>query len=91
MAPSSTRRRSTSPPGRGHDVVEAICSIADRRAPKDAVIVKRKGKALMRQGSWCGNAGDLGEWCVALEHGASMTWFGKTICASGIAEFSTGD
>ncbi|WP_311276027.1 hypothetical protein [Methylobacterium sp. WCS2018Hpa-22] len=78
-------------PGRGHDVVEAICSVTDKRAPKDAVIFKRKGKALMRQGSWCGNVGDLGEWCVPLEYGASMTWYGKTICAAGVAEFSTGD
>lgn len=75
----------------GHDDVEITCSITDKRATKDAVVIRRKGKALMRQGSWCGDAGDLGEWCVALEHGASMSWFGKTTCAAGMAEFSTGD
>jgi hypothetical protein len=75
----------------GHDDVEVTCSVADRRAPRDAVVIRRKAKALVRQGSWCGDALDLGEWCVALEVGARMTWYGKTPCAAGLAEFSTGD
>ncbi|KQP94121.1 hypothetical protein ASF60_13535 [Methylobacterium sp. Leaf113] len=75
----------------GRDDVELTCSVTDRRSPRDAVIIRRKGKALFRQGSWCGDAGDLGEWCVPLEYGASMKWFGRTPCAAGMAEFSTGD
>lgn len=75
----------------GHDDVEVTCSVTDRRAPKDAVVIKRRGKALLRQDAWCGDAGDLGEWCVGLEEGARMSWFGKTPCAAGAASFSTGD
>lgn len=75
----------------GHDDVEITCSITDRRAPKDAVVLRRKGSALLRQDAWCGDAGDLGQWCVALEEGAVMQWYGKTPCAGGPAAFSTGD
>lgn len=75
----------------GHDVVEAVCSITDRRAPKDAVIIKAKGRAQMAQGLWCGGAGKLGTWCVDLVEGATMEWYDKTICAGGPASFSTGD
>ncbi|MCJ2006745.1 hypothetical protein [Methylobacterium sp. J-092] len=78
-------------PGRGHDVVEAHCSITDWRAPKEAVIVKAKGRAQMAQGLWCGGAGKLGTWCVDLAEGAAMRWYDKTICAGGPAQFSTGD
>ena len=75
----------------GHDDVEITCSITDRRAPKDAVVIRRKGAALLRQDAWCGDAGDLGSWCLPLEYGATMRWYGKTPCARGVAEFSTGD
>ena len=75
----------------GHDDVEVTCTVTDRRAPRDAVVIRRRGKALMRQGSWCGDAGDLGEWCLPLEVGAVMSWYGKSPCAGGAAEFSAGD
>ena len=84
MAVSSNQRA-------GHDDVEVTCTITDRRAPRDAVVIRRKGAALYRQDAWCGDAGDLGNWCVPLQEGATMTWFGKTPCAAGVAEFSTGD
>ncbi|TXN41706.1 hypothetical protein FV232_17140 [Methylobacterium sp. WL30] len=75
----------------GRDDVEVMCQVTDVRAPRDAIVVRRRGKALFRQDAWCGDAGDLGSWCVALEEGAVMTWYGKTICAGGQATFSTGD
>lgn len=75
----------------GRDDVDVTCTITDRRAPRDAVVIRRKGAALMRQDAWCGDAGDLGSWCLPLEHGATLTWYGKTPCAAGPAEFSTGD
>lgn len=75
----------------GRDDVEVTCSVADRRAPRDAVVIRRKGTALTRQDAWCGDAGDLGSWCLPLEEGARMTWYGKSPCAGGVAEFSTGD
>jgi hypothetical protein len=81
----------SSNPRTGKDDVQLTCSMMDRRAPKDAVIIKRRGTAQMAQGSWCGGAGDLGTWCVDLEPGAVMQWFETTPCAAGVAEFSTGD
>lgn len=75
----------------GHDNVEVMCQVTDVRSPRDAIVVRRKGAALLRQDAWCGDAGDLGNWCVGLEEGAVMTWFGSTPCAGGPATFSTGD
>jgi hypothetical protein len=87
----TTGMQVSSNPVTGKDDVELTCSVTDRRAPKDAIVIKRRGVAQMAQGSWCGGAGDLGTWCVTLETGARIEWFEKTPCAAGIAEFSTGD
>jgi hypothetical protein len=45
----------------------------------------------MAQGLWCGDGQALGRWCVDLREGARLTWYGPTPCASGPAQFGTGD
>lgn len=73
------------------DRVDIVCSVTDTRRPVSHAVVRGRGRALYRQGLWCGDGGALGSWCVTLEHGATLMWYGKTPCAGGAAEFSTGD
>lgn len=77
--------------GKGHDIVELTCAIQDVRGGSRPETVKRKARAQLAQGLWCGDGGDLGSWCVSLEEGADLKWFDRTPCAGGNAQFSTGD
>ncbi|MCJ2114186.1 hypothetical protein MKK64_23745 [Methylobacterium sp. E-025] len=78
-------------PGTSYDDVEVSCSVQNLTNPSDHSMVRRMALASPAQDLWCGDAGPLGEWCVRQEEGATLTWYGRTPCAGGAAEFSTGD
>jgi hypothetical protein len=78
-------------PETSYDDVEVACSVQDLTNPRDHSMVRSHALASPAQDLWCGDAGPLGEWCVLQEEGATLTWYGRTPCAGGAAEFSTGD
>lgn len=78
-------------PGTSVDDVEVSCSVQNLTNRKDHSVVRARAKASPAQGLWCGDAGPLGEWCVRQEEGAPLIWYGRTPCAGGPVQFSTGD